>query len=153
MSVDLPLAAAATPGIADLLLEFGVVLFVLGIVGGLIRRVGLSPVPLYLLAGLILGEGGFVGLDASTGFLQVGAELGLILLLLTMGLEFSSDEFTSVLRRHIPSGVVDFALNAPPGAIAGWLILDSWVGALVGRGSWSCRPGPFGPGVLSAGGR
>ena len=142
MSVDVPLAAAAAPGIADLLLEFGVVLFVLGIVGGLVRRVGLSPVPLYLLAGLILGEGGFVGLDASSGFLQVGAELGLILLLLTLGLEFSSDEFTSVLRRHIPSGVVDFALNAPPGAIAGWLILDSWVGALVMGGvTWVSSSG------------
>jgi CPA2 family monovalent cation:H+ antiporter-2 len=140
--MDVPLAAAATPGIADLLLEFGLVLFVLGIAGGLIRRVGLSPVPLYLLAGLILGEGGFVGLDASSGFLQVGAELGLILLRLTWGLEFSSDEFTSVLRRHIPSGVVDFALNAPPGAIAGWLILDSWVGALVMGGvTWVSSSG------------
>ncbi len=142
MSMDVPLAAAAAPGIADLLLEFGLVLFVLGIAGGLIRRVGLSPVPLYLLAGLILGEGGFVGLDASSGFLQVGAELGLILLLLTLGLEFSSDEFSSVLRRHIPSGVVDFALNAPPGAIAGWLILDSWVGALVMGGvTWVSSSG------------
>jgi len=142
MSADSLLAAATTPGIADLLLEFGVVLFVLGIAGGLIRRVGLSPVPLYLLAGLILGEGGFVGLDASTGFLRVGAELGLILLLLTLGLEFSSDEFTSVLRRHVPSGVVDFALNAPPGAIAGWFILDSWVGALVMGGvTWVSSSG------------
>jgi CPA2 family monovalent cation:H+ antiporter-2 len=142
MTVDVPLAAAAIAGIADLLLEFGVVLFVLGIVGGLVRRVGLSPVPLYLLAGLTLGEGGFVGLDASTGFLQVGAELGLILLLLTLGLEFSADEFTSVLRRHIPSGAVDFVLNAPPGAIAGWFILDSWVGALVMGGvTWVSSSG------------
>ena len=142
MSAEGLLAATATSGIADLLLEFGIVLFVLGIAGGLVRRVGLSPVPLYLLAGLVLGEGGFVGLDASTGFLQVGAELGLILLLLTLGLEFSADEFTSVLRRHVPSGVVDFALNAPPGAIAGWLILDSWVGALVMGGvTWVSSSG------------
>src|SRR5262245_2154135 len=125
MTVEPALAAVAAPEIADLLLEFGLVLFVLGILGGLAHRAGLSPVPLYLLAGLVLGDGGVVGLDASTGFLRVGAELGLILLLLTLGLEFSSDEFSSVLRRHIPSGVVDFALNAVPGAIAGWLVLGS----------------------------
>jgi len=142
MSAQPALIAVAAPGIADLLLEFGLVLFVLGILGGLSRRVGVSPVPLYLLAGLILGEGGVVGLDASTGFLRVGAELGLILLLLTLGLEFSADEFASVLRRHIPSGVLDFVLNATPGAVAGWLLLDSWVGALVMAGvTWVSSSG------------
>ena len=142
MSAEPALVAVATPGIADLLFEFGLVLFALGILGGLSRRVGLSPVPLYLLAGLALGEGGLVGLDASTGFLRVGAELGLILLLLTLGLEFSAEEFTSVLRRHVPSGVIDFVLNALPGAIAGWLVLDSWIGALVMAGvTWVSSSG------------
>jgi CPA2 family monovalent cation:H+ antiporter-2 len=140
---SVPIIAATTEsGIADLLLEFGLVLFVLGLLGGLIRRVGLSPVPIYLLAGLVLGDGGFIGLDASTGFLQIGAELGLILLLLTLGLEFSAEEFSSALRRHVPSGIVDFVLNAVPGAIAGWLILDSWVGALVMAGvTWVSSSG------------
>jgi CPA2 family monovalent cation:H+ antiporter-2 len=142
MSAGSALLATTTPGIADLLLEFGLVLFALGILGGLSRRVGVSPVPLYLLAGLVLGDGGFVGLDASTGFLRVGAELGLILLLLTLGLEFSADEFSSVLRRHIPSGVLDFVLNAAPGAVAGWLLLDSWIGALVMAGvTWVSSSG------------
>ena len=142
MSVVPVLAASTTPEFASLLLEFGFVLLVLGILGGLTHRVGLSPVPLYLLAGLVLGQGGFVGLDASEGFLRVGAELGLILLLLTLGLEFSAEEFTSVLRRHIPSGVVDFVLNAIPGAIAGWLLLDSLTGALVMAGvTWVSSSG------------
>ena len=104
--------------------------------------VGLSPVPLYLLAGLVLGEGSAVSLDASTGFLAVGAELGLILLLLTLGLEFSADEFASVLRRHVPSGCVDLLLNATPGAVAGWLLFDSWTGALVMAGvTWVSSSG------------
>ncbi len=77
--------AAVAPEIADLLIEVGAVLLVLGILGGFARRYGLSPVPLYLLAGLVLGEGSAVSLDASTGFLAVGAEIGLILLLLTLG--------------------------------------------------------------------
>jgi CPA2 family monovalent cation:H+ antiporter-2 len=142
MSLEPALLATTPPDIADLLLEIGLVLFVLGILGGLSRRVGVSPVPLYLLAGLVLGDGGLVGLDASTGFLRVGAELGLILLLLTLGLEFSADEFTSALRRHIPSGILDFVLNALPGAIAGWLVLHSWIGALVMAGvTWVSSSG------------
>jgi CPA2 family monovalent cation:H+ antiporter-2 len=142
VTVNGGLAAAVTPGIADLLLEVGAVLFILGILGGFARRFGLSPVPLYLLAGLVLGEGGAVSLDASTGFLAVGAEIGLILLLLTLGLEFSADEFSSVLRRHVPSGVVDLLLNATPGAIAGWLLFDSWTAALVMAGvTWVSSSG------------
>ena len=137
-----PALLTAAPGIEDLLLEFGLVLFALGILGGLSRRIGVSPVPLYLLAGLVLGDGGLVGLDASSGFLRVGAELGLILLLLTLGLEFSADEFSSVLRRHIPSGILDFVLNALPGAVAGWLLLQSWIGALVMAGvTWVSSSG------------
>ena len=134
--------AAAVPEIDDLLLEFGLVLVALGLIGGVARRVGVSAVPLYLLAGLALGEGGLVGLDASSGFLKIGAELGLVLLLLTLGLEFSADEFVSVLRRHVPSGVVDFVLNATPGAIVGGLVLDSWIGALVMAGvTWVSSSG------------
>ncbi|MCZ3385745.1 MAG: cation:proton antiporter, partial [Actinomycetia bacterium] len=142
MSVDVVAAAAGAPGIADVLLEVGAVLFVLGILGGIARRAGLSPVPLYLLAGLVLGEGGAFSLDASTAFLSIGAEIGLILLLLTLGLEFSADEFASVLRRHVPSGVVDLVLNATPGAIAGWWLFDSWTAALVMAGvTWVSSSG------------
>ena len=41
-----------------LLLEIGLLLVVLTILGGLARRMSLSPIPLYLLAGLVLGDGG-----------------------------------------------------------------------------------------------
>lgn len=142
MSVPTAQVAAAVPELDNLLLEFGFVLVALGLIGGVARRIGVSAVPLYLLAGLALGEGGLVGLDASSGFLKIGAELGLVLLLLTLGLEFSADEFASVLRRHVPSGVVDFVLNAVPGAVAGWFVLDSWIGALVMAGvTWVSSSG------------
>ncbi len=136
------LVAQVLPDAADLLLEVGAVLFLLGILGGFARRLGLSPVPLYLLAGLALGEGGAVSLNASSAFLQVGAELGLVLLLLTLGLEFSAEEFASSMRRHVPSGVLDFVLNATPGAVAGWLITETWSGALVMAGvTWVSSSG------------
>jgi CPA2 family monovalent cation:H+ antiporter-2 len=140
--MTVPLAAAVTPGVADLLLEVGAVLFLLGILGGVARRYGLTPVPLYLLAGLVLGEGSVVSLDASAVFLHVGAELGLVLLLLTLGLEFSAEEFASSLRRHVPSGFVDLVLNATPGAVAGWILTESWTGALVMAGvTWVSSSG------------
>ena len=41
-----------------LLLELGLILTVLSVLGALARRFALTPVPLYLLTGLALGEGG-----------------------------------------------------------------------------------------------
>jgi CPA2 family monovalent cation:H+ antiporter-2 len=41
-----------------LLIEVGALLFLLGLLGRLSRRFGLSPIPFYLLAGLAFGQGG-----------------------------------------------------------------------------------------------
>ncbi|WP_189531798.1 cation:proton antiporter [Streptomyces roseolilacinus] len=105
-----------------LLIELGAVILVLGLVGRFAERVGLSPIPLYLLAGLALGEGSVVPLDASEDFVAVGAEIGVILLLLLLGLEYSAGELVSSLRTQYPAGVVDFVLNALPGAAAALLL-------------------------------
>lgn len=105
-----------------LLLELGLLLAVLSVLGSAARRVGFSPVPLYLLGGLALGEGGLVPLPAADPFVGAAANIGVVLLLLTLGLEFSVTEFSSSLRRHVPSGLVDVVLNASPGAVAGWLL-------------------------------
>ncbi|MCH0541540.1 cation:proton antiporter [Streptomyces sp. MUM 203J] len=105
-----------------LLIELGAVILVLGLVGRFAERVGLSPIPLYLLAGLAFGEGGALPLDASEEFVAVGAEIGVILLLLLLGLEYSASELVTSLRTQYPSGVVDFILNAVPGAVAALLL-------------------------------
>ncbi len=41
-------------------LELGVLLLLLGVAGAFAWRIGLSAVPLFLLAGLLVGEGGFL---------------------------------------------------------------------------------------------
>jgi monovalent cation:H+ antiporter-2, CPA2 family len=120
---------AVHPPVA-LLLELGIVLAALGLAGTLTRRVGVSPVPLYLLAGLAMGQGGIAPLPAAGGFIQITASIGLVLLLLSLGLEFSVEEFTGTLPRHIPSGLVDFVLNAAPGAVTGWLLGWGWPSAV-----------------------
>ncbi|MFJ9539166.1 cation:proton antiporter [Streptomyces sp. NPDC101225] len=105
-----------------LLLELGIILAALSLLGALARRFTLSPIPLYLLAGLALGEGGIAPVRAAGAFVETGAGIGVVLLLLVLGLEFTVPEFTVSLRRHLPSAVVDLVLNAAPGALAGWLL-------------------------------
>lgn len=109
-----------------LLLQLGAVLTALALLAAVARRFALSPIPVYLLAGLALGNGGINPVAAAGEFIATGAPIGIVLLLLTLGLEFSAPEFASSLRHHLPSAAVDIVLNATPGAIAGWLIgLDS----------------------------
>lgn len=115
---------------ATLLLELGVILTVLTVLGALARRFALSPIPLYLVTGLALGEGGVAPVPAAGEFVQTGASIGVVLLLLTLGLEFSITEFGVSLRRHLPSAWVDVVLNAAPGALAGWLLGLDAVGVI-----------------------
>ena len=115
---------------ATLLLELGVILTVLTVLGTAARRFALSPIPLYLAAGLAIGEGGIAPIPAAAQFVSTGAPIGVVLLLLTLGLEFSIGEFASSLRRHLPSAWVDVFLNGVPGAIAGWLLGLGGVGIL-----------------------
>lgn len=119
---------------AAVLLELGLILTVLTIVGSIARRFALSPIPLYLLAGLALGDGGVAQVPAAREFVSTGASIGVVLLLLTLGLEFSITEFATSMRRHLPSAFVDLVLNAAPGAIAGWLLGLSPIGILAMAG-------------------
>lgn len=48
-----------------LLLELGIILTALSLLGTLARRFALSPVPLYLLPGPALGEGGVAPVSAA----------------------------------------------------------------------------------------
>lgn len=105
-----------------LLFQLGALLATLAVLGALARRFALSPIPLYLVVGLALGNGGIFHVTAAGDFVTTGAPIGVVLLLLTLGLEFSATEFASSLRRHLPSAAYDVVLNATPGALAGWLL-------------------------------
>ncbi len=116
-----------------LVIELGALVLALAVVARLARRIGIPALPLYLLAGLALGEGGVVELDASEDFIEVGAEIGVILMLLMLGLEFSVHELIDNVRRSTLAGVVDFGLNFPPGFVAGLILgFDPVVAVLLG---------------------
>jgi CPA2 family monovalent cation:H+ antiporter-2 len=104
------------------LVELGLMLLLLGAAGTLALRVGLSAVPLFLIAGLMVGEGGLLPAPSAAPFLGFAAGIGVVLLMLTLGLEFSSQEFTGALAHHWPSGLVDLAINATPGLVCGILL-------------------------------
>lgn len=116
--------SASAPHVAVLLIELGAILFVLGILGRLASRLRFPVIPLYLLAGLAFGHGGLLSLSASEEFISIAANIGVILLLVMLGLEYSAAELASSLRTQAPIGVVDGLLNSLPGAltalIAGW---------------------------------
>ena len=109
----------AAHGPAFLFIELGLVVAGLAILARLGSRWGFSAIPLYLLAGLAFGNGGFAPLRLSESFIRIGAEIGVLLLLFMLGLEYTGDELKKSLRLGIAAGVIDFALNFTPGVAAG----------------------------------
>lgn len=109
---------------AVFLIEFGAIILALGLLGRFAGRFQFSPIPLYLLAGLAFGEGGLLPLGTSEEFVAIGAEIGVILLLLMLGLEYTASDLVTNLKTQYPAGIVDFTLNALPGA--GMALLLGW---------------------------
>lgn len=109
---------------ASLYLELGAVVFGLAILARIAAQFTLPAIPLFLLAGLAFGEGGIVPIVTAEEFVEVGASLGVVLLLFMLGLEFSARELLTTLRANAPTGGVDFVLNFTPGfalaLILGW---------------------------------
>jgi CPA2 family monovalent cation:H+ antiporter-2 len=113
------------------LIELGAVFFALGLLGRLAGRIGLSPIPLYLLGGLFFGTGGVIPLSGIDGFTEIAGEVGVILLLLLLGLEYSATELIDGMRRSWTAGVLDIVLNAAPGVAVALILGWGPVGALV----------------------
>ena len=112
--------ATSSEEISTIFLEFGLLILGLGIIARLARRWEISAVPFYLLAGLFFGEGGLSLVDSSDALVPTLAELGVILLLLLLGLEYSGDELVQTAQRQSRSGVIDLIANSVPGALVGF---------------------------------
>jgi CPA2 family monovalent cation:H+ antiporter-2 len=134
---------AATGGDASLaFIEIGAVALVLSVLARLAGRFGITAIPLYLLAGLAVGKGGVAPLDVSADFIHLAGQIGVLLLLLTLGLEYSGDELRQGLRAGIVPGVVDAALNFTPGFIAGLALgWHSTAALLLGGVTWVSSSG------------
>ena len=109
-------------------LELGLVAATLFVAGWASRRVRLSPVVGYLLFGITLGPHGLVPLftlGPTTTFL---GELGLLLLLFYMGLEFSLVRFLESRGPTVRAGAADLA-NLAVGLALGLALGFGWLAA------------------------
>ncbi len=113
---------SATHDVSFVFIELGVAIIGLAMLARVASRWGFSAIPLYLLAGLAFGNGGLAPLNFSEGFIHIGAEIGVLLLLFMLGLEYTGEELKENLRVGLPAGAVDLALNFPPGFIAGLIL-------------------------------
>ena len=124
------IAAAGSAQTAALLTEVGAALLVLGVVALIANRMKFSVVPLYLLIGLALGDGGLIPLSLSEEFLNTGAQIGAIMLLLLLGLEYSAYDLAKAFKERKSAGIIDFVANATPGFVIGLLLGWGLGGAL-----------------------
>ena len=105
-----------------LFIELGIAAIGLALLGRLASRWGISSISLYLLGGLAFGKGGLAPLHLSRGFIELGAEIGVLLLLFMLGLEYSGAQLRRNLRGGLSGGAIDLMLNFPPGLIVGLLL-------------------------------
>lgn len=123
-------AASTNPADSILLTEIGAALLVLGIVAFIANRLKFSVVPLYLLIGLAIGEGGIVPMSVSEEFLSTGSQIGAIMLLLLLGLEYSAYDLSKAFKERKGAGLIDFLANSIPGFVLGILMGWGVAGAL-----------------------
>src|SRR5688500_4877524 len=91
--------------------------------GYITQRLGLSPIVGYLLAGVAVGPH-TPGLIADTAIAEQLAEVGVILLMFGVGLQFHLEELLAVRRVAIPGAAAGMTVAAALGALlahaAGW---------------------------------
>jgi CPA2 family monovalent cation:H+ antiporter-2 len=81
-------------------------------------RLGLSPIVGYLLAGLVVGPN-TPGFTANTELADQLAEIGVILLMFGVGLQFHLDELLAVWRVAVPGAVIQSLVATVLGTLVG----------------------------------
>ena len=100
------------------------------VLGYLTHRLGLSPIVGYLVAGTLVGPHtpGFV---ANAELAQQLAEIGVILLMFGVGLQFHVEELLAVRRVALPGAIVQSAAATLVGAAVAHAFGWSWRGGIV----------------------
>src|ERR671930_599722 len=103
------------------LAQLALTVVLLGGLGLVVSRIGLSAIPAYLLAGLLLGpnEPKVLSLIHPSQVTDFVAELGIVFLLFFLGLEFALGRLLRTGRHLGLGGAIDLAANAGVGLIVG----------------------------------
>jgi CPA2 family monovalent cation:H+ antiporter-2 len=116
--------------------ETGLILTLAGglgaaLVGGyLTQRLGLSPIVGYLVAGVVVGPY-TPGFTADVHLAEQLAEVGVILLMFGVGLQFHLDELLAVRRVAIPGAVLQSLVATVLGALSARALGWEWPAAIV----------------------
>ncbi|MFF8572097.1 cation:proton antiporter [Streptomyces sp. NPDC015140] len=119
-------------GHADTLLAMGGAFLAAAFLARLGGRIGLPTIPLFMLAGILLGPHtpGFVLVEDAHDFEMLSA-LGLVLLLFYLGLEFHLDDLKTGGRRLLAAGGIYLLLNVGAGLgfgfVLGWGLREALV--------------------------
>jgi monovalent cation:H+ antiporter-2, CPA2 family len=107
--------------------DLGVLLVILLAGALLASRLGLSAIPIYIGAGIIFGpnEPHEIVLISSSEAISLLAQLGVVLLLFFLGLEFSFERISQARHLIALGGGVDLALNGAVGLAVG-VLLAGW---------------------------
>ncbi|APE94819.1 cation:proton antiporter [Halodesulfurarchaeum formicicum] len=121
------------------LLELGLLFAAVGLVGALAARIDQSVIPFYILAGMVLnpfvaGRVAPISLE-TTPFVELGAEVGIVLLLLFLGLEFNLDRLLADRARISAAGAIDFAINFGVGLLLGYVLFRAVLPAFLIAGA------------------
>lgn len=125
------LLAAASGESSGVFIELGIAVIGLAILARIASKLGFSAIPLYLLAGLAFGNGGILPVQFSESFVRVGAEVGVVLLLFMLGLEYTGEKLLDALRTGLPTAGIDLILNFLPGFLAALLLGMSPLAAVI----------------------
>src|SRR5512132_332188 len=101
------------------LAQLALTVAMLGVLGLIVNAFGISAIPAYLLAGLILGpnEPRALSLIQPSDVTEFLAELGIVFLLFFLGLEFSLGRLRRTGRHIGLGGSLDLVVNAGFGLI------------------------------------
>lgn len=115
------------------LTQLAVTVALLGVLGLLANRFGLSAIPAYLLAGLLLGpnEPEALTVIQPSEVTEFVADLGLIFLLFFLGLEFSVGRLLRSGRHFGAGGSIDLLVNGGIGLALGLAAFGPGIAAVV----------------------
>src|SRR6266511_791825 len=115
------------------LAELAITVGLLAGLGLVASRLGLSAIPAYLFAGLLLGpnEPKALSLVRPSEVTDFVAEIGLVFLLFFLGLEFTLGRLARSRQHALVGGAVDFLVNAGLGLVIGVAAFGISFGSLV----------------------
>ncbi|WP_049924700.1 cation:proton antiporter [Halopiger djelfimassiliensis] len=134
------------------LIDVGALFAAVALAGLGANRIGQSVIPFYIVIGMLLGEHVLGQIDfpsllgteivphgselalAETDFVHVGAEIGIVLLLFFLGLEFNLDRLIASKDRIWKAGTVDLAINFGTGLVLGWALFGAFLPAVLTAG-------------------